>query len=382
MQFISLDKANYEYIKKYWKEDIVNNYFYFTYMIITNTNEAINEFRKDIFDNKNIEIKLDIFNRDNIFDKSDMEINIRNKMKYLLTSINYIYKPKRQHNFLANVEEISDENIEFILEYYFKCFNKYVYPKKTYRLDEYAEMVQSISQIFNSLKLDTKRVNLLEEFLIKCHNHDLEFNIKKTLESLYNLRIQNGYFSNSYYKDIFDSYKIEKQKSFIDELYSTACTILDKQKNYNNEDDISMEFRDLLNAKGYRISMQDPGGESKSGKKYGERDLILKDNLGVNISILEAIKIKAFNQSNIKDINEHYERLLSKYDLLGNQKNYLLVYYHGEKFDEFLDKYKKNFVDLKEVIDDNFDKSNIKVYQNYTKRGNSLFHLVLNFSIS
>lgn len=372
LQFLTLDKNNYKYIKEYWEKDYVNNNIYFRYMLKLNVNDAISEFRERIFNNEELEVKLDKFKENKDFDKQEIEYSLILKIKYLFTSMNFIYIPKRQHNFLLDVQNINDENLKFIIEKYDICFHDIKNPNREYWLDEYAEIYYMISQTFNEISLDIKRIKLLEDLV--CETENIKKLLKDSLEKLYNLRNKEERTKN--YKDILDNYEINNKKILLVDLHSCACKILDKQKILLMEDPISLEFRDLLNASGYNVSDQGKGRKSPTGKSFGERDLIFKNEKGDIVSFLEAIKVKGFKKS---EIDEHYQKLIENYDFLGNKENYMLVYYLGNNFDDFWNKYKKNFDSFEEIKNSDFDKSNIKIGKNFTKRGATVFHVVLNF---
>lgn len=372
LQFLTLDKDTYNYIKKYWEKDYINNYIYFRYMLKLDVNNAISDFRERIFNNTELTVILDKFKENKDFDNQEIEYNLILKIKYLFTSMNFIYIPKRQHNFLVDIKNINDENLKFIIEKYDICFHDIKNPNRGYWLDEYAEMYYMISQTFDEISLDIQRIKLLEDLVCKTEN--IKIFLKDSLEKLYNLRNKEERTKN--YKDILDNYEINNKKILLEDLHSCACKILDKQKILLMEDPISVEFRDLLNASGYNVSDQGKGGESATGKSFGERDLIFKNEKGDIVSFLEAIKVKGFKKSKI---DEHYQKLIKNYDFLGNKENYMLVYYFGNNFDDFWIKYKKNFDSFEEIKNSDFDKSNIKICNNFTKRGTTVFHVILNF---
>lgn len=375
LQFLTLDKNNYKYIKEYWEKDYVNNNIYFRYMLKLDVNNAISEFRERIFNNEGLEVKLDKFKENKDFDNQEIGYNLILKIKYFFTSMNFIYIPKKQHNFLLDVKNINDENLKFIIEKYDICFHDIKNPNREnreYLLDEYAEIYYMISQTFNEISLDIKRIKLLEDLVCKTEN--IKIFLKDSLEKLYNLRNKEERTKN--YKDILDNYEINNKKILLEDLHSCACKILDKQKILLMEDPISLEFRDLLNASGYNVSDQGKGGKSATGKSFGERDLIVKNEKGDIVSFLEAIKVNDFEKSKI---DEHYQRLIENYDFLGNKENYMLVYYFGNNFDDFWIKYKKNFDSFEEIRNSDLNKLNIKIGKNFTKRGTTVFHVVLNF---
>ena len=101
--------------------------------------------------------------------------------------------------------------------------------------------------------------------------------------------------------------------------------------------------------------------------------LFLKNkDTNITESLIEAFELKT---DNTKVIEEHYNKLIKKYDTSGNGNNFILVYTKYSKFGVLWEKYKLHFKEFEEI---DTKKENIKVI--YTKYHNmKISHLFINF---
>jgi len=380
LYFIARDKDNYQYLKEFWIKNIEENHYYLRYMIQADTNEAINDFRKLIIQENR---KIFVYEEDKEFDIFTIEFQHRNKIKYLLSSMGYMRIPKRQHNFVAKLDNIEEVNLKFLITSYYESFNEYQSPQKEYRLDEYAVMGYAISKIWGYMVNDIKYIMLLEE--LSLHEiKRLSIKSKYTLEKLYNLQLKNRDFNNDYYKQILDNYKNKKDRFFNyeklrDDLIEISLIETENRKSICNEseDDTNRRFRvALLNRKYTTVNDQSQGGESQSSKGVGERDLIIRNkNSGIAECVIEAFQLDKSDDTT--KIKTHYKKLFKKYDTLGNRENFILVYIKTKDFDTLWEKYKKkdffsNFIELKS------DKANLKIGYTEEKKMR-IYHLFINF---
>ncbi len=139
------------------------------------------------------------------------------------------------------------------------------------------------------------------------------------------------------------------------------------------EDLINDRYRDALKFKSYIVNDQTRAGESGSGKSIGEIDLEVRNkDTNVTESLIEAFILETDNS---KVIEEHYDKLIRKYDTSGNENNFVLVYVKYSKFESLWKKYKLHFEECEEI---NIQKENIKVI--YTKYHNmKISHIFINY---
>ena len=113
-----------------------------------------------------------------------------------------------------------------------------------------------------------------------------------------------------------------------------------KDLSTKKEDEINDIFRNALHYKKYSVSDQSRGGESQTSKSVGERDFVIRNNNSqITESVIEAFILKSYSETVIK---KHYDKLLNKYDTVGNKCNFILVYSQVEKFNELWKKYINN----------------------------------------
>ena len=169
-------------------------------------------------------------------------------------------------------------------------------------------------------------------------------------------------------------------------IYKACCNFLDTKRilTSETENDINTFIRTFLSSNDLlKVSDQTLRGESAQGKTLGEVDIRVECN--DKISIIEALKIDSLNKSYII---EHINRL-KKYDQLGNNENFILVYFKGDNFSKFVIKYQElilkslsdDYNKLRVVEDRTLSVRNIKVFDmtyflnsDYSK----ITHIILN----
>lgn len=111
--------------------------------------------------------------------------------------------------------------------------------------------------------------------------------------------------------------------------------------NSKNLENIRTRFvADQLKAAGFICSEQQYGGISGTGKSFGIRDMVVKDNHGCDVLIYEAQILTGLDK-NI--INDHLGRVLINYNPLGLRKGVLATYLECDRgqFKSLTDKYRE-----------------------------------------
>ena len=111
-----------------------------------------------------------------------------------------------------------------------------------------------------------------------------------------------------------------------------------------NEDTCNSYIRDLLEMRGYSCKDQTFHGISKTGKSYGELDILIRDkDRDVSLSIYEAIKLQGFGKVEQDRLMEHLIRLLDNYNPEGFKNLFLTSYvsWSKDKFHAYVEDYYK-----------------------------------------
>jgi len=380
LDLVSLDKSNYSYIKDLLLINKSNYNIYFDKLFSIKVNRAFSDF-KELFHISNhiyliyyMGINTRITNK-NDYDKHNVCPLSRNNFIKLVYIIYHRYKRDQQQI----LENLSDTNIEFILDTYYKMFNKYQHPLGVYSPDIYEDMNDLTNQLFKIIGEEQNRLDLL----IKLKDNEstiLSERAKYQIDNIKNLQLKDREFDNLYYKKMIDTsenkeeifFNYEKLES---DLTDISLILFDSRHSiFSEEEDlINDRYRDALKHKKYDVLDQSRGGESKSTKKVGERDLLIQNTISKTTeTVLEGFIL----HSNSNDvITGHYEKLIKKYDVYGNKKNYMLAYCKVNNFHKLCENYKINFESFEEV---STEKSNI--YIGITKENSmEIVHFLLNF---
>ena len=194
--------------------------------------------------------------------------------------------------------------------------------------------------------------------------------------------IQNSITSNQPFS--IETLLIKDEKIFnYDELLNNLIFIsLNETKNRNaiskeSEDETNDRFRSALQYKNYNVTDQSRGGESSSGINAGERDLVVRNSQGIDESVIEAFILKSLDST---VINKNYEKLVKRYDTVGNKVNFILVYSKTKNFDDLWKKYVEyaGFVNFIDTEKEHSQKTNVRVG---TSKYNDMkiYHLFINF---
>ncbi len=384
LNILSLEKENYDFIKSLYFIDSINEYTYFKSLLYIDINRAFDDYLNIVYPEGNKYLKFDIVGKIN-YVQNPVELNnydnitispiCREKFKTLLAML---YSLKENRNF-ENIYQLNCKNFKFIFINYYDFFKEYHYPKSTFSPDIYTNMYELINAILNYIGSSDKFIPLLED-LQNTENKNMKAIIKYELEKAYNNKQKNRAYTNKYYKDILDNYSLDLNVFFDYEklekdLIEISLELMKSRKQINDEieDLVNDRYRSLLWAKGYIINDQTRAGESNSGKSVGEIDLEVKNkDTNITESLIEAFELKT---DNTKVIEDHYKKLIKKYDTSGNGNNFILVYTKYSKFDVLWEKYKLHFKEFEEI---DTKKENIKVI--YTKYHNmKISHLFINF---
>jgi len=365
------------------KKNNEESFTYFTFVFREDINLALECFYKYIYDfipNKKVEnnTKLDDFYKDKNTSYNTVKIILFDKLLKQFGWDDY-----------KNLDEIY---IEKILIDYYKFFKEEKIPLANDYYENYigggfgsqtSNAYHFIVRLWGLLQSDKKYKPLLEE-LKKSDNKNIADSAKYCLLKIYEKQGVERDFKNEYYKEVFDNYKKEKDRFFNyeklrDNLIEIALT---ETKNRNaifkeSEDETNDRFRNALFYKEYNVTDQSRAGESSSGINTGERDLVISNKQGVDESVIEAFILKSLDSI---VINTHYEKLVKRYDTVGNSVNFILVYSKVENFDSLWKKYSKfdGFKDFVDTKDKYSPKDNVCVaISKYEKM--KIYHLFINF---
>jgi len=180
------------------------------------------------------------------------------------------------------------------------------------------------------------------------------------------------------------------------EILTASNRFLTNIKSYNpkaDEDDYSNIIKEILENKlstfGYHIKDQPKGGSSATGKKPGERDLVICDDTG-DLSIIEAFKhstktvvqkhlTKIFNYTHRREVMYILAYDLNDHDLFEQRWKK----YYSKTLKEI--KYPQGFeLDGQAIIDNtndfNYPNTAIKICKSSHKNGTLIYHIMLNVS--
>lgn len=139
-------------------------------------------------------------------------------------------------------------------------------------------------------------------------------------------------------KQISREATLEKIESDIIEV----CTrILERNQEDKSEDEINDYVSDLLRSKGYNISDQTRSGISVSKLSSGEIDLMIRDERGLPITIIECLKLLSVSsKGKNNNLVNHITKLIDNYDSFGLSNKYLFIYCFSKDFEKFKQNYR------------------------------------------
>ena len=143
-------------------------------------------------------------------------------------------------------------------------------------------------------------------------------------------------------KSIDVNFYPEKLLDNIIECLKVQCG---RKLSHKDEDLHNDNLTDLLRAKGYNITDQTRHGGAR--KKAGELDLMVRNNSGDSLAIIEGFKATSAGSKD-KNITSHINKLLQKhgYDPAGHEVNFIVVYAEVANFQKFWESYREYMDDL------------------------------------
>lgn len=186
----------------------------------------------------------------------------------------------------------------------------------------------------------------IKKFSVK-YQKQISSRIKKYLRRLISVKIIYPIIDLHYFlmrtpkkdfeKQINREATLEKVESDIIEI----CTrILERNHEGKKEDEINDYIADLLRSKNYNVSDQTRSGLSMSKFSSGEIDLMIRDERGLPITIIECLKLsRVSTKGKNENLINHISKLMDNYDSLGLSTKYLIVYCFAKDFEEFKTNY-------------------------------------------
>ncbi|MBE8232510.1 MAG: hypothetical protein HAW67_02155, partial [Endozoicomonadaceae bacterium] len=187
------------------------------------------------------------------------------------------------------------------------------------------------------------------------------------------------YFANDVLKAINNEKGFINYKRLRDDLIAIALIEMNSRNAIakEDEDNTNDRFRNALSNRGYIVADQPRGGDSQSGRRAGERDLVIRNASNRDESIIEAFVLESLVK---KTIDGHYEKLIKRYDVVGCATNFVLVYSKTKNFEGLWKKYLgyEKFNEFSDTKDKYSNKSNIRI--GISKAGSKeIYHLFINF---
>jgi Leucine-rich repeat (LRR) protein len=202
---------------------------------------------------------------------------------------------------------------------------------------------------------------------------------------------QNNNLELNFFKDV-NQINLEKITS---DLVEALSRLLERKYVKRIEDQINDDIADLLRMKGYIVTDQTRSGASESGLQSGELDLMIRGENGIPITIVESLRLTSCGSKN-KVIASHINKLFTKYDTHGLERNFILVFGEAQNFQNLCKNYfryieelnskvgfeEKEFPVTTVSLKPNFsDLANIKIAISYHLHNNEtreLVHIIIN----
>ena len=126
-----------------------------------------------------------------------------------------------------------------------------------------------------------------------------------------------------------------------------ALHVMQKDKTFSSSDEdarnrfISAHVTAQLKGTGNVSADQQTGGTSSTGKSIGERDFVIKDEIGQEILIYEGLNLKSLNKTYL---DLHIDKVLKNYNPQGLRYSILVTYLEcgRDRFKSFIDDYKRH----------------------------------------
>lgn len=227
----------------------------------------------------------------------------------------------------------------------------YVYGKdRYYNLNEYLTPISNIVRNINNgmglsaVEYLTFRKNGIEA---EISLDEVRGNLLNGINKIYNAKL-NEVIS---LEELAHRYTITKLTT--DDLLKSvvnALHVMQGDTTYSSCDEnarnrfISAHVTAQLQGTGNVCADQQTGGTSATGKSIGERDFVIKDEIGQEVLIYEGLNLKSLNKTYL---DKHIDKVLKNYNPQGLRYNILVTYLECERdgFKSFIDDYKAHIVE-------------------------------------
>lgn len=142
------------------------------------------------------------------------------------------------------------------------------------------------------------------------------------------------------------------------DIIEISTRILERKNTKKIENLLNDDITDLLRTKGYSVTDQTRSGASGTSANTsdaGEIDIMIRNNRGMPISIIECFRLESCGEKNTV-VDKHIDKLLNNYDTNGIKRNFIIVFSEAKSFTKLWDNYTRYLNDLNDK--DNFS-SNI-----------------------
>ena len=222
----------------------------------------------------------------------------------------------------------------------------YVYGEdKYYNLNEYLTPITNIVRNINNrmglsaVEYLTFRKNGVEAEIAL---DEVRGNILNGINKIYNAKL-NEVIS---LEELAHRYPITRLST--DDLLKSvvnALHVMQRDKTFSSSDEdarnrfVSALVTAQLKGTGNVSADQQTGGTSSTGKSIGERDFVIKDEIGQEILIYEGLNLKSLDKPYL---DKHIDKVLKNYNPQGLRYSILVTYLEckQDKFKSFTDKYK------------------------------------------
>ncbi len=131
------------------------------------------------------------------------------------------------------------------------------------------------------------------------------------------------------------------------DLYKKSIRLAERKYTKKIENLHNDDLTDYLRDNGYNVSDQTRSGHSE--KEAGILDIMIRDNDGTPLSIIEALKLKSCGKNN-KTIADHVYRLIKSYDTVGHSSAFCVVYAEAKSFSGLWKNYRKYLEDINDNL--------------------------------
>lgn len=218
------------------------------------------------------------------------------------------------------VREINSEK-EYLAEKANRYYEKVLFLKST---------VEQQNKFIDSLKT---QVDFLANNNLKELNNSAE-NQKQVIVNIENKQINNTTESKQITKEEL-KFDFDADELLL-ELYKKAIRLTERKHTHKLESLNNDSITDFLRDKGYNVADQTRSGISK--KDAGSVDIMIRDNDGTPLSIIEAMRLSSCGPRN-KTVLEHYNRMLAQYDTAGQPVMFMVVYSEAKDFSKIWENY-------------------------------------------